>query len=53
MQDQATKARAADRTGRFYAAGHKVKHDIITGHELRLPCTVPERFRVRAPWEQR
>ena len=45
------RARAAERTGYTYAHSHSVKHDIITGQDLQLPCTVPERFRVRAPWE--
>ena len=52
VQDAAIKARAADRTGRFYAAAHSVKHNILTGEDLELPSTVPPRFRVLAPWER-
>jgi hypothetical protein len=52
VQDTATKAWAAERTGRYYAHSHSVKHDIITGDDLKVPCTVPEKYRVIAPWEK-
>lgn len=49
VQDQTTRNRAAHRTGHFYARGHCVSHDIITGQPLTLPCTVPEQYRVQGP----
>ena len=52
-QDAAVKARAAERTGQMYSHVHRVKHDIITGQDLSLPCTVSEKFRIKAPWEKK
>jgi hypothetical protein len=52
VQDAAVRARATERTGFTYAHSHSVKHDIITGQELRLPCTVLDHYRIRTPWEK-
>lgn len=52
VQDDATKQRSKQRTGRLYQHGHCVPHDIITGQQLKVPCTVPQSSRVLAPWER-